>query len=162
MEPSLLKRRLSILILLVVACDSAPGGPAPAVDAASVDDAPAAADVEPDTTPDVSQGHDGPPPAPDARDVRVALCRLDPPTSCPEPPVRYADVAPIVERRCLVCHNGRGPHWPLTSYGHVADWQDTIRAAMLDCSMPPAEAALPMPLEERIALLHWVRCGALP
>jgi hypothetical protein len=92
----------------------------------------------------------------------VALCRLDPPTACPEPPVKYGDIAPIVERRCLTCHDGRGPHWPLTSHQHVADWQDTIRAAMLDCSMPPAESAMTMPLEERMALLYWVRCGALP
>ena len=99
---------------------------------------------------------------PSARDARVALCRLEAPTACPEPPVRYADIAPIVERRCLSCHNGQGPNWSLIGYQHVADWQDTIRSAMLDCTMPPGEANLPMTVEERMTILAWIRCGSLP
>jgi hypothetical protein len=152
-------RAWSVLVLLAACKGSSPDPRPQPLDAAALDGSVADGDV--DLPPEASVTHDAPAAA-DSRDVRVALCKLDPPTSCPDPPVRYADIAPVVQRRCLVCHDGRGPHWPLTSYQHVADWQDTIRATMLDCSMPPAEAALPMPLEERMALLHWVRCGVLP
>lgn len=87
-------------------------------------------------------------------------CSVPAPTSCPEPAPHYADVAPIFEQRCVLCHKGdfSGP-WPLTDYGHVADWQDSIRSNLLDCSMPPSDAGVPMALEERLAILTWIRCG---
>jgi uncharacterized membrane protein len=69
-------------------------------------------------------------------------------------------VAPIFERRCTGCHAGNpGGSWSLKDYGHVADWQDTIRSNLRDCSMPPPDAGIPMTLEERVSILTWIRCG---
>jgi hypothetical protein len=89
-----------------------------------------------------------------------SACSVPAPTACPDPAPRYADVAPIFERRCVICHAGApGGPWSLADYGHVADWQDTIRANLRDCSMPPPDAGVPMMLEERVAILTWIRCG---
>jgi hypothetical protein len=30
---------------------------------------------------------------------------------------------------------------------------------MLSCAMPPPDSGLTMPVEEREALLRWIRCG---
>ena len=99
--------------------------------------------------PDGGTGHEEP-----------AACSVPAPTACPEPAPRYADVAPIFEQRCVVCHAGApGGPWSLSDYGHVAEWQDTIRSNLRDCSMPPPDAGLPMTLEERLAMLTWIRCG---
>jgi hypothetical protein len=54
-----------------------------------------------------------------------------------------------------------GP-WPLTSYEHVANWQDIIRGAMLACTMPPADAGNLMTNDERMAILVWIRCALPP
>ena len=88
-------------------------------------------------------------------------CDVTLPTACPEPRVGYADVAPIFEQRCVGCHSGdpRGP-WPFTSYEHAASWANEIRAQMSKCTMPPVDAGVAMPTEEREKLLLWVRCGA--
>lgn len=90
----------------------------------------------------------------------LMACSVEPPTACPEPAPRYGDIAPIIEARCQQCHSPlwTGP-WPLDTYGHVADWQDTIRSSLIDCSMPPPEARVPMTDEERLAILTWIRCG---
>ncbi len=87
-------------------------------------------------------------------------CSVPAPTACPESAPHYPDVAPVFESRCVICHSGtwEGP-WPLNDYGHVADWQDSIRANLLDCSMPPPDAGVPITLEERLAILTWIRCG---
>jgi hypothetical protein len=62
----------------------------------------------------------------------------------------------------VVCHNGlAGGPWPLLHYTDVADWQETIAADLLDCSMPPRNAGVPMPNEDRTAILTWILCGAL-
>jgi len=82
------------------------------------------------------------------------VCMVMPPTACPDPPVRYDSVQPIISTWCLACHNGEstdGP-WPLTDYAHV-----------LDCSMPPPDAGLPpMPTEDRVTILKWILCGFPP
>jgi len=91
-------------------------------------------------------------------------CFVTAPTSCPEPPVRYVDVAPVFQQHCVTsCHSGiaDGP-WPLTDYEHAADWWDIIRATMLNCSMPPIDAGSTITLEERLAILTWLRCGFPP
>ena len=105
---------------------------------------------EPDaSTPDSGTGHEQP-----------ETCAVQAPSTCPSPAPRYSDVAPIFEQRCVICHgNAPGGPWPLTDYGHVADWQDTVRSSQLDCSMPPADAGVPITLEERLAILQWIRCG---
>lgn len=86
-------------------------------------------------------------------------CDVEAPTECPEPPPRYADVEPIFEQRCVVCHDSRPPEWPLTSYRHVADWNDEIRAEMLRCTMPPFTSDVEMSTAERERILTWILCG---
>jgi uncharacterized membrane protein len=94
-------------------------------------------------------------------EVTPYTCPVTPPTVCPAPAPSYADVAPIFESRCVTCHAGKPQgSWALTSYSHVASWQDTIRTNVRDCTMPPTDAGVPaMPLEERLAILTWIHCG---
>jgi hypothetical protein len=96
----------------------------------------------------------------DATAVAPIVCSVRAPTSCPDPAPRYADVAAVIALRCESCHSPRwhGP-WPLDRYEHVADWQDTVRANMLDCSMPPPDAGIAMADAERMVILNWLRCG---
>ncbi|MDB4987066.1 MAG: hypothetical protein JWN04_2244 [Myxococcaceae bacterium] len=96
---------------------------------------------------------------PDAGTLAQA-CAAQEPRECPTPPTRYAEVQPIFERRCVLCHAPRssGP-WPLDGYQEVADWQDDVRADLLDCSMPPADAGVAITPEERQQLLSFLRCG---
>lgn len=87
-------------------------------------------------------------------------CTVKAPTACVEPAPTYDDVAPIFEQRCVVCHSGvpNGP-WPLTTYAHVATWRDTVRAVLVTCAMPPADAGFTLPAEESEQILAWIRCG---
>jgi len=89
-------------------------------------------------------------------------CGVIGPTECPSPTLRYADVAPIIDQRCAgPCHSGllaEGP-WPLNDYEPVADWADVIRDEVLTCDMPPADSGVTMTLDERLAILAWIRCG---
>jgi len=90
-------------------------------------------------------------------------CAVVAPTECEDPALGYADVAPIFEARCVSCHDGQqGSHWPLNSYGHVATWRDTVRAALLSCRMPPVESGLDIPKDESERVLAWIRCGMKP
>lgn len=93
----------------------------------------------------------------------VTSCMVAAPTSCPSPAPRFADIKPVVDRWCVICHDGFDPEgpWPLTDYEHVASWADTIRPALLGCEMPPVDAglAMPMPAEDRLLILNWLRCG---
>ena len=94
-------------------------------------------------------------------------CLMTLPTACPTPPVKYANVQPIFQARCVnMCHNDttldpttKLPLWALSDYKHVSDWQDSIRGMMASCEMPPADAGVPMTIEERRAILEWVKCG---
>jgi hypothetical protein len=88
-----------------------------------------------------------------------------PATVCPTPTVNYDNVKPIFQARCVsVCHNGvtkdpdGSPIWPLTEQKHFADWQDTVRSTIADCSMPPPDAGVPVTIEERRAILEFVKC----
>lgn len=96
---------------------------------------------------------------PDAQDLPPLVCEVEAPTVCPDPPLTYADVEPIIERRCVECHDGTPPEWPLTSYRHVADWNVEIRTEMLRCTMPPRDSGIEMPVEEREQILTWILCG---
>jgi uncharacterized membrane protein len=89
-------------------------------------------------------------------------CTVVPPTSCPDPPPHYPDIAPIINRRCLSCHWGapEGP-WPLVTYTHAADWHNVIRDQMAACSMPPPDSGATMTDEERVAIMTWILCGFL-
>lgn len=100
--------------------------------------------------------------APDVSRDDAPACRVDAPTACPTRAPRYDDVAPILRRHCLSCHDGKGEQWPLTSYGHVSDWRNEIRSELLRCTMPPLDSGGPMPEEESLAILTWIRCGLPP
>src|SRR5688572_25221263 len=63
-------------------------------------------------------------------------CEVRAPTECVDPNLSYDEVQPIIERRCLSCHDGRAEQWPLLDYAHVASWFIEIRSAMLSCAMP--------------------------
>jgi hypothetical protein len=90
-----------------------------------------------------------------------ALACVPAPTVCPAPAPTWTDVSPIFQNICVQCHNGMiGGPWPLMQYQHVADWRDLVRAMVIDCSMPPPDAGVPMTDEERIAILTWILCGA--
>src|SRR5258708_19061783 len=83
-------------------------------------------------------------------------CSVVAPTACPDPPPHYADVAPILQERCVGCHSGAdGGPWALTDYDHVASWADAIQADLLDCSMPPLDAGVAMTADETSAILTW-------
>ena len=87
------------------------------------------------------------------------------PLTCPTPPVSFANIQPIMQARCVsICHNGvtRDPNgdviWGLVDKEHVLQWEDTVRSTMADCVMPPADAGVPMTIEERKAIIEFIRC----
>lgn len=105
-------------------------------------------------------------PAPDASaddagaEAGVFVCDVPAPTVCPDPPPRFADVAPLFQQRCVPCHFGaEGGPWPLITYRHVTDWYDFVRDDIRDCSMPPPDSGIPMTSDERQAVLTWLLCG---
>lgn len=160
--------------LLVSACDGSDGTEALGLDASS--EFPPAAEVDTlvDASAAIPDAAEAPPtrpprPPPMPADAAVGLppdaevpvsCPVDLPTSCPEGSPRYADVAPIIEARCVVCHSPRwtGP-WPLDTISHLRDWFDDVRTTVGNCTMPPPEARVPITKDERMQLLQWVRCG---
>ena len=94
-------------------------------------------------------------------------CNVEPPMACPSDGPTYADIEPILQERCVVCHDGDPDNalcpdsmcWALEDYTHVKDWKDSIRAAMISCSMPPPESNVTMTNTERMEILEWIRCG---
>lgn len=87
-------------------------------------------------------------------------CSVVAPSTCLEPELRYADVAPIFERQCASCHTGVGTQpWPLDSYENVADWTDLVRDELVSCSMPPRDAPSTLSNRDRARILNWLRCG---
>jgi hypothetical protein len=96
----------------------------------------------------------------DAGEKPVISCTVEAPTACVEPKPTYGDIAPILKDHCVVCHNGQaGGPWPLTTYGHVADWQNEIRQEVSHCTMPPPDAGVGISDEDRTEILMWLRCG---
>jgi hypothetical protein len=87
------------------------------------------------------------------------------PLTCPTPPVTFDNVKSIFQTRCSgVCHNGATldgngiPIWALTDRQHILDWHDTVRSTIGDCQMPPPDAGVPVTIEERKAIIQFVRC----
>ena len=60
----------------------------------------------------------------------------------PRDTVTYTrDIAPILNRRCVVCHRvGQIAPFSLTSYKNAAGWADTIREVVAEGRMPPWSA----------------------
>jgi peroxiredoxin len=84
--------------------------------------------------------------------------------------VTYArDIAPILNRRCVVCHRARQiAPFPLTSYKHAAGWAETIREVVAEGRMPPWSADPAhgrfandpsLSVVEKRLIDEWVRCG---
>jgi hypothetical protein len=94
-------------------------------------------------------------------DGSALVCTVQPPTVCPDPMPRWADVSSIFQQRCAICHNMTvvGAQWPLMQYQHVADWADLVRAMLVDCSMPPPDSGVRITDEERLRILTWILCG---
>jgi hypothetical protein len=138
-------RFAAALALLAVSCNTESDPVAPVHDGGNVQhDAPVA---------DTDAGADAP--------VSFNCVAVEAPTACPDPPPRFADVAPIFGSRCVTpCHNGapNGP-WPLVRYEHISDWQDDVRAHLLGCTMPPLDAGIPITAEEKTLILTWILCG---
>jgi hypothetical protein len=72
------------------------------------------------------------------------------------------DIVPILEQRCNNCHVAGvdGGPWPLGGYAEVRDWRSAILRDLRECTMPPADAGLPFPEQERAALMAWLICDA--
>ena len=86
-------------------------------------------------------------------------CNPVAPSSCPSPAPSYSQVATIVKARCSSCHAEGQVQWPLSDYDDLADWHDQVKAMMQTCTMPPPDAGIEMPVEERELILAWIRCG---
>jgi hypothetical protein len=159
---------LAVLAASAWSCGDENGGPEPAADAAVELDAGVELDAELDASElDAdAQGEDaGESDAHPPRDARAEAaapvkCDAVAPTECPTPSPVYSDVVPVIEQYCLSCHDGLGDQWPLTSYSHVVSWTEEIRGMMLNCSMPPPESGIEMPIEERQRVLEWLRCDS--
>jgi hypothetical protein len=87
------------------------------------------------------------------------VCDPVTPSACPSPAPKYADVALIIKARCSSCHSDGQMQWPLSTYSDVADWHDQIRVLIQSCMMPPLDAGIEMPVDERDTILAWIRCG---
>ncbi len=93
-------------------------------------------------------------------DDQPLACKFTTPTECVQPAPRYADVEPIFQGSCIECHNGvKGEQWALTDYEHITDWWDLVEYDLSNCSMPPADAKVPLTRAEREKILMWLRCG---
>lgn len=80
--------------------------------------------------------------------------------------VTYADVAPILEKRCVPCHQaGEVGPMPLSSYSEVRDYAAMVEEVITEERMPPWPAESQRPLrnnlsltrEERETLLYWFK-----
>jgi len=90
-------------------------------------------------------------------------------TTCPSPAPTFAQIQPIVEKSCVPCHDGTMKDvvtgedvWPLTTYDDVAEWGSIVKNSILECTMPPADGAVPITDAERSAIVQWVLCKTPP
>jgi hypothetical protein len=87
------------------------------------------------------------------------------PAACPSPAPSYeTDVLPIFEQRCYMCHadggiTTSGSGIDLGSYAQVYMLRGDVTSEVNACKMPPATATQPT-LEQRTALLGWLKCNA--
>lgn len=125
------------------------GGPALITDAGGDPDA----DEPPAHHPAPDAGFEVGPPPPSCKPVETPECDIG-------PAIRYGDVQPIFNQRCVSCHYGMtdGP-WPLTRYEDIVDWGVLIREDLNACVMPPADSNVTLPEDEKIKILTWIKCG---
>ena len=92
-----------------------------------------------------------------------ASCPTDYPMSCPSPaPSFSAEVGPLIQARCTVCHGPGQQIPPLASYDEIslAATRQKIFFQIQHCSMPPATQP-PLTAVERDTILSWLVCGAM-
>lgn len=108
-------------------------------------------------------------PGPDGSigDPAPADCPNDYPddTDCPDASPSYQDdIAPIVGRRCMVCHTAGGiaPTPLLGSYAeiHLPRTQSGMLTFVYGCRMPPS-CAPQLTADERKKMLKWFSCNFL-
>jgi hypothetical protein len=97
-------------------------------------------------------------------------CLIDQNPSAENPKVSYADVEPILRRRCVPCHRQDevGP-MHLTTYAEVRDYAAMVEEVISEERMPPWPVSSPRPLrnplaldpQERELLLAWLRTNLL-
>jgi hypothetical protein len=89
-------------------------------------------------------------------------CPNDLPASCPASMPSYqTDIAPLLQNRCVPCHNPSGIESakPLNSYSAVYGLRSTVLTQVYGCQMPPT-GAQPLDAAERQELLTWLVCQA--
>jgi len=84
-------------------------------------------------------------------------------STCPSRAPSYAEVAPIIQARCVSCHSPTGvePNRPYETYAELTapGVQIDILTQLRDCKMPlPGTPSLSE--NERATLLAWLYCDA--
>lgn len=91
----------------------------------------------------------------------------------PENPTYHTDIAPLIQRRCVACHQAGGlAPFSLDGYAEVSSMAQRVAAAVVARRMPPMPAAQDddcpqiedqrvMPDLEREAIKRWVEQGAV-
>jgi hypothetical protein len=77
-------------------------------------------------------------------------------------PSFQGQVHAIIQTHCAVCHSptGSNPTRELVTYQQISAQQGPMLTQSYACRMPPADAGVPLSLDERVALLGWLVCGA--
>jgi mono/diheme cytochrome c family protein len=89
-------------------------------------------------------------------------CPNDLPAKCPTKPPSYrTQVASLLERRCVACHQAGGSAGdrPLDAYDAVFARRSTVLTQIYGCVMPPSDAGA-LSSGERAVVLGWLVCDA--
>lgn len=72
-----------------------------------------------------------------------------------------ADIAPIMNDRCMPCHapGGEESTIPFTTYKQVFSERMSIASQLVGCDMPP-DGSPQLTADERKQILDWLSCGA--
>jgi len=87
-------------------------------------------------------------------------------TTSEEQPVRFGDVKPFFEARCVSCHRSGANYAPIidfATYAKAKMWapQSLARVQNADQPMPPVASGLLRPSQYAV-LARWVQGGLLP
>jgi hypothetical protein len=74
------------------------------------------------------------------------------------------DALPLFKQYCILCHNENtgGRMRNFLKYEVAVEFKDSIKAKLLDQSMPLPGARINMPEEDRQILIDWIDQGANP
>lgn len=97
-------------------------------------------------------------------------CAAEPNNSATQRPVTYhADIAPLIARKCLVCHEGGSGTAKFSTYAQLFELREAVVDAVKSQRMPPWPPAvccnefkdpLALSADERAMLFGWVAQGA--